>query len=38
MTDDKKKEYENLGISQKEWETKLEGLYEEWEVLSTKRP
>lgn len=37
MDEEKTKEYEQLGIAQKESEILLEGLYEEWEDLSTKR-
>jgi ATP-binding cassette subfamily F protein uup len=37
MTDDKNKQYEELGQSQKKWESSLEKLYEEWEDLSSKR-
>ena len=38
MTDEKNKEYEELHNLQKDWENKLELLYEEWEELSAKRP
>lgn len=37
MTDEKTKQYELLGKSQKQWESKLEELYEEWETLSGKK-